>query len=64
MRWAEEGSVLLLFPIVRRLLFTAAFLAIPVVAAEFGARKLVGSAVTHAVQLAPLLSMKVWRLSP
>jgi hypothetical protein len=43
--------VLLLFPIVRRLLFTAAFLAIPVVAAEFGARKLVGSAVTHAVQM-------------
>jgi DUF2993 family protein len=48
---AEEGSVLLLFPILRRLLFTAAFLAIPVVAGEFVARKLVGTAVTHAVQL-------------
>jgi hypothetical protein len=42
--------MLLLFPIVRRLLFTAAFLAIPVVAGELVARKLVGSAVTHAVQ--------------
>jgi hypothetical protein len=42
--------MLLLFPILRRLLFTAAFLAIPVVAGELLARKLIGSAVTHAVQ--------------
>jgi LmeA-like phospholipid-binding len=42
--------MLLLFPILRRLLFTAAFLAIPLVAAEIVARKLIGNAIKHAVQ--------------
>ena len=39
----------LLIPILRRLLLLAVFLAIPFVAAELVARKLIGDAVTHAV---------------
>jgi hypothetical protein len=46
----ETGSTLLLFPILRRLLMLAAFLAIPLVAGELVARKLIGDAVAHAVQ--------------
>jgi hypothetical protein len=41
---------LLLVPILRRLLMLLAFLAIPVVAGEFVARKLIGDAVAHAVE--------------
>ncbi len=46
----ENGSTLLLFPILRRLLLLAAFLAVPVIAGELVARKLIGDAVKHAVQ--------------
>ncbi len=46
----ETGSTLLLVPILRRLLLLAAFLAIPLIAAELIARKLIGDAVAHAVQ--------------
>jgi hypothetical protein len=42
--------MLLLFPILRRLLFIAAFIAIPLVAGEIVARKLVADAVKHAVR--------------
>src|ERR1700733_9614183 len=40
----------LLFPILRRLLFLAAFLAALAVGAELLARKLIGDAVTHAIE--------------
>jgi hypothetical protein len=40
----------LLFPILRRLLFLAAFLAVLAVGAELLARKLIGDAVTHAIE--------------
>jgi len=45
----EHPSTLFLFPILRRLAMLAAFLAIPVVAGELVARKLIGDAVEHAV---------------
>jgi hypothetical protein len=46
----ETGLTLLLFPILRRLLLLAAFLAIPLIVGELVARKLIGDAVAHAVQ--------------
>jgi hypothetical protein len=50
--WPIENLVrtLLLIPILRRLLLLAAFLAVPLIAAELIARKLIGDAVAHAVQ--------------
>jgi hypothetical protein len=50
---------LLLIPILRRLLLLAVFLAIPFVAAELLARKLIGDAVTHAVAARIGVSPKV-----
>ena len=46
----EPRLTLLLFPILRRLLLLAAFLAIPLIAGELVARKLIGDAVAHAIQ--------------
>ena len=50
--WPIENLVrtLLLIPILRRLLLLASFLAVPLIAAELIARKLIGDAVAHAVQ--------------
>ena len=55
----ENGRTLLLFPILRRLLMLAAFLAIPLVAGELVARKLIGDALAHAVSARIGVSPKI-----